>query len=468
MPKLGPQARSKGHERSAPGSSRGGVSSAGSGEHEIGSAPTRVTDLLLFLLPTFAAFGPFIPGIGSFFAFRLAAILVVIVAVSNRRRADPSSMRTPTFALVVIWVFVACVGILAYGPSPYAGSELLSLVAGLSLLLGLALLPLPRRMLMTLLRGWLLSYVIVSGFAVREIFTGLSMSAPASQVATLDGRGVTVAFFNPNNYATYLLYSFLVIGTLWARSENKFVKAAAFVSLTSIPMFILATGSRTAFWVLAVFVVAAILMLLRGRPLLRFGLSLVVVVVAFYAGDYLDENPFEELARYIGTAGYAVDILGLNVPVDQSTYVRWQLVLAGLALTASSPLIGGGVGSFEPYVASSGWESRTLGIISPHNGFAEVLSQYGVIVLFFLLVWLTQMLRVGRRARLSGVRSSRATWIGLILGITSLPVVLTMHSSAIEPSTTWAFLGFLLLLARAEEATELNGSKSSDGISSRL
>ncbi len=418
--------------------------------------PIRFATLIVFCLPTLAAFGPFIPGVGSMFAFRIASILLLLVAVFGARSKRRSLTRRSTIALATVWLFATLISLFIIGPATQAWSELLSLVTGLAALLAISMLPSPRRMLVFFLRGWLLAYVIVSAFALAEVITGTSISASGPVERTIDGWGITVAFFNPNNYATFLLYSFLAIFALWTQVRTAIAKSTCLAALASIPILMTLTNSRTGLWILATFIAASILLFLRSRALLRLALIAVTITISLVVLANMDQTPFEELANYVGSAGYSVDVLGVILPVDSSTYVRWELVLAGASLAAIHPLFGGGPGSFESFVASSGMDGRTLGIISPHNGFMEVLSQYGIFVFVALVVWLGNMLLIGVRLRRVQDRTAAASGTVLILGIVALPFVLTMHSSALEPSTTWLFFVLLLLLARGADA--MNGT----------
>jgi putative inorganic carbon (HCO3(-)) transporter len=414
----------------------------------------RVAGLIVFSLPALAAFGPFIPGLGSMFAFRLASVLLLLIAAFGFRATSRSPLRRATGLLAFVWASASLLTLTFIGPAPQSWSELLSLGTGLCLVIAVTLLHAPRLMLTALLWGWLAAHVVISGLAVVEVASGASISAANSVERTIDGWGVTVTFFNPNNYATFLLYSFLAIFALWGQSSRPSAKFLSLLALASIPVLMTFTNSRTGLWLLALFIAVSILLFLRTRALLRLALVAATIVAALVMLENMDETPFEELASYIGNAGYHIEIFGNSLPVDSSTYVRWELVLAGFALFALYPLFGAGPGSFEGFVASTGLDGRTIGIISPHNGFMEILSQYGIFVFVIFIAWLGRMLVLGVRSRRRPGRAPASEGIVLILGIASLPVVLTMHSSALEPSTSWLFFAFLLLIARSVETKQ--------------
>lgn len=411
----------------------------------------RLTVVLMFLLPMLAAFGPLLPGIGSFFLFRLAALLFFIVAVVTHKKDGRSSLRNLTVTLAVGWFFVATLGLLVSGISSNTWSELLTLVSGLALLLGIVLSPAPRQLLMVFLGGWLFAYFIVSTFALVEIVTGFSLSASYAEERSLDAWGITVMFYNPNNYATFLLFSYLALLVLWGRARTTLTRVLAVCGILSIPLFMAATSSRTGVLILAVFVAVTIFLVIRRNLMLRVVFVLVVIVAVIFVLQNMS-TPNAGLARVVGDLGYAIDLGVIAIPVDVSTFVRWNLVLVGLSLAGANPLLGGGAGSYEDYVTSSGMTSQTLGITNPHNGFIEVLSQYGIVMFALFVIWLLGVLVTGARARRKPDRPARVVWIAILLGIVSLPLVLTMHSSAIDPSTTWVFFGFLLLAARVEES----------------
>lgn len=414
----------------------------------------RLAALTVFSLPMLAAFGPFIPGLGSMFAFRVASILLLLIAVLDFKAGRRSPVRRATGVLAFVWGLVSLFTLAFVGPAPQAWSELLSLGTGLCAVIAATLLRAPRQMLMALLWGWLVAHVVISGLALIELVSGSSISATNSVERTIDGWGVTVTFFNPNNYATFLLYSFLAIFALWAHLRRRAAKVLSVLALVSIPVLTTFTNSRTGLWLLAVFIIISILLFLRTRALFRLGLVAATIVAALVVLENMEETPFDELANYIGNAGYNIDVFGILLPVDSSTYVRWELVLAGFAMFALYPIFGAGPGSFESFVGSAGLDGRTLGIISPHNGLMEILSQYGIFVFVLFIAWLGRMLILGLRSRRRSGRAPAAEGIVLILGIVLLPAVLTMHSSALEPSTSWLFFAFLLLTARSVETRE--------------
>ncbi|WP_341946149.1 O-antigen ligase family protein [Microbacterium sp. LWH11-1.2] len=411
----------------------------------------RVMAAVVYLLPALAAFGPLIPGIGSLFAFRLAAVLLLIVALLSKKGQTRSATRTITLILAVTWLFVTAVGLLVAGPSSNTFSELLSLLTGLAILIAIAIARAPVALLMALLRGWLLAYGVISVYAVIEIVTGFSLSSSYADERALDGWGITVSFYNPNNYATFLLFSYIALVVLWSRSRGRGTRLAAALAIITVPVFMAATNSRTGVLILAVFVLVSIFLALRARPGLMIMFLLLTLVALILVLEGIAQNPFEGYAQYAGTSGYAIEFIGLSIPIDISTFVRWQLVLAGLTLAGSNLALGGGAGSFEDYVDLSGARGQTLGIVNPHNGFIEVLSQYGAIVFVVFIIWLFRMLQMASRARRRPNRFSSGGWMVVAVGIVCLPFILTMHSSAIEPSTTWIYFAMLLLIARSEE-----------------
>lgn len=91
------------------------------------------------------------------------------------------------------------------GESPYANSELVSLLTGLILLLSVLRIGSPRRALNAFLKGWLLAYFATSIVAVREMFFGIRFENYFQQgpAELLDGFGIASVLNNPNNYAFF-------------------------------------------------------------------------------------------------------------------------------------------------------------------------------------------------------------------------------------------------------------------------
>ncbi len=397
--------------------------------------------------------GPFAPGIESLFAFRLLALMLLLSQVFMAIRRPRSAARQMTVLLAITWAAATICALIFLGPVSTGWGELLSLATGLALLIAIALLPEPLSYAKTLLAGWLVGYLIVSAIALVELATGRSISSQVALELALEGWGVSATFFNPNNYATFLLYSFLALFMLWRCAERALVRLLSLASLISVPAFMMLTNSRTGVLLVCVLIVAAALRLLRARPVLASLLAIAILILAAILVNSVAKSPFDEFANYLGGSSFAIHVLGFEVRVDSSTYVRWELILAGIALAATSPLFGAGPGAFEAFMRSGGAGYHTLGIQSPHNGVIEVVSQYGVLVLVALVLWFVTILRVTRSSKRSTHDLLASGWFALRAAVILLPLIVTMHSSAIDPSTTWLFLGLLLCVARAAEGT---------------
>ncbi|KGJ81770.1 hypothetical protein GY21_01460 [Cryobacterium roopkundense] len=411
---------------------------------------------MLMLIPILACFGPTIPLFGPLFAFRVAVIVLFLATVFQRRNApERSALRTVALLLVFVWLLVALLLLLFRGASDFAWAEGVSVFTGALFLLAIAAIRVPLQAQAALLVGWLIAYIGTSMVAVREIFFGIPFQNYYRLQSTnpiLDGFGSASSLGNPNNYALFLVISYpiLCLGAVGAKS--RMLRVGYVMALCSLPVFMLATGSRIGFVTLVfVALLSAIVFLNTRRVVLALGLGFISALAfsEVVRSEFL--SAIQPLALFFAGDSFWFRNVISNISDDNSAMIRVHLLQNGLDFSLETYLTGLGLGGFEARMLSGDAAYPTQGIINPHNGVIEILSQFGVAVFILFLCLLLALWANGWKAVAQNAndRSTRVAGLALVALVGIFPILSTMNSSFLEPSISWLFLAALLLIGLA-------------------
>lgn len=431
-------------------------------------APHRSSGLLLTLvgvLPVLAALGPILPVLGSFYAFRVCVVIFAALCVLAPRVPSQSLVRNKFVLLAAVWAVMAALLMFRVTDMTGASTQVFSLLIGVLLILSLSTMADPERVLVTLTRGWLVSFLITGLVAGWEALSGRHLpnyywGDPTQRL--YDFNLPASVFGNPNNYAFFLVATFplLIIGLTTSASRR--LRVLFGVSASTLPILVFSTGSRVCMTAIAIQVFVVLLFLGKRYVVRSQGVLLLAAacVVAFVP----------VALRLRAQRGFSVSFTGgpaewfteLIAGGPTSAGSRINLTMDGLWMTYSSWMLGVGPGNFQT-VMKSGTAPYPAGyLIDPHNGFIEILAQYGVIVTVLLVLWLGSCLALGWRAArypsLPRQDPLRITGLSLVLTICVLPLTSLSSSSFTGPSSTWMLLATLLVMAVVVERG-LKGSK---------
>ncbi|MFW5411771.1 O-antigen ligase family protein [Aerococcus urinaeequi] len=235
--------------------------------------------------------------------------------------------------------------------------------------------------------GLLTAYLVYSDKALRKVFTLFYLStvihvligffeiltgiyfftANYLNVGWYSSEGWPVSFFyNTNDFATYLLFAFIVIlyfdfDSFKSTYFNQILKKFRPILLIFILLNVIATESRLI-------------------------LATLLLVMIIYG--YLHIKPKYKWLIHIPTFSliFSIVALGLTtfsseifnaITADSSGSSRTTLINSGLALLKESPLLGIGAGNFE-YYSMNFIQFRSGQIFTMHNWWIENLTHYGI------------------------------------------------------------------------------------------
>src|SRR5665647_365435 len=333
--------------------------------------------LLLFALPTTAAFGSLLPGIGAVFGFRLLVIFLGLLAFVTSK--PPTKGIATVFAFrvtAVAWTATCLIWSFFVSDSDAGQRALLSLTIGLFLVYAFINARNPAEVLESIQRGWVAAYVITGALAFREFVTGTHMAnyLPSSDLTVARAsRLVASVFGNPNAYAAFLVttFAFLAYGLL--KSQAWYARCMYIAMILALLVLLLATGSRLCLIAVAVEVVFfAVYAGQDYRKPLAVGVSLVALVlfaVGAGAADSITSRLPGKLAT-VAPSQIVQEVLGGEAETSGSR--RLAVYLDGLWMVGDSAGLGVGPGAFQTVMSSGRPPHDAGGVVDPHNLYLEI------------------------------------------------------------------------------------------------
>lgn len=338
------------------------------------SRPSGVVRLGVFGLPVLASFGSLLTLSGGFFAFRLVAAALIVVAVLRyARRQQWDTGEVFLLAATSIVVLGGAVNLAVSRPwSQDALSEYLAVVLTLCLTLaGRRFQRRDRRLPVVLCRGWVLAGLVASGIALWEVATGQHLQNHLAAAVAQPSAG----FGNPNGLAV-----FLVLASIWGSvvrgvGNGVLWRLAAWTQLVLTPFILWQCGARGA--ILVWLVCCAWLLLRRGfrwrdrlATTLKCGTPLAIALAVIVIVPLL------------------AALVRETAEPESSGNVRLNLTLNGLKLLWRSYGLGTGPGSFEGAMVAMPDALPTGVQVNAHNVWLEFLVQYGVLPFVLIMLWL--------------------------------------------------------------------------------
>jgi hypothetical protein len=365
-------------------------------------------------------------------AFRL--LLGAWIAVGLvKRAAPPVSSQVLMIVLGIVWAVWAVV-LWWTTTTGRSGSEVHSLAYGLLLLLGASLDYGRGRSFRPLVAGWLLALVFAILVGLGQEMFGLEWENGST--LTFE-TGMMSVFNNPNLFAFVLLNAAPLMLVARASSTSVAWRTAYGAAFISTLVFTPLTYS----WIgMGCLVVVAWIMGRRWTRTLLLGLGMIVAWLVL-----------QSATRWLAWS-----------PETMSWTTRVSLCQVGLEFGRASGWVGFGPGSFEVNMIQSGRMWETSGMINPHCGMGEVVSQYGALVLILLITLMARALRIGWQASRVADVGVQTVGRAIVASVAVWPLATTMTSAYLDPIPTWAMLSTLLVLATYAEQITRHGDQCSD------
>lgn len=343
-----------------------------------------------------------------------------------------------------------------------AARSSLGLFVGLFLAYALSSAKDSARTLRMVFAGWIMAFVVTATLGAREIVLGehLPNYLTSTDVANVDLRLIASTFGNPNNYAAFLVTAFPFLVNLVLRSRARTIRSLGISLAAMTCLLMLYTGSRICIFALGLEIL--ILALLGGTRFRKglFGFAIIISLFLLVAGTGLAGSIAPGLPTKLDSATPSrIFDEATGGGSTSSGERRVNLYLDGLWMISDSGGLGVGPGNFEAVMSTADVPYDTGGVLSPHNAYLEIASQYGLLVFGAFLLWAGICFRICWRAARHGGPRARLWGMTAIAAFIGNCVSALASSSYLTGSTNWVFMAtlFLVTVTIEREAIIENG-----------
>ena len=257
----------------------------------------------------------------------------------------------------------------------------------------------------------------------------------------------TGTFWNPNNFAFGLVILSTISVGLFLASRSLLVKIAVGLVLLWTIYMVALTGSRAALFVLPFVIVLYVLLAVTQKA--RFWTILAMLIVLAVGGVALPALYPDQALVF---RDRIQDVVDLFTSGDINRNLRIEL--ARNCVRFCKQTLGFGVGPGQARVWMEGTRQYTItGIGSPHNMWAEMLAEYGLLITipFFIFYarFLARLFRGRRYAAGDRILVGHAT-AAFALMLCIIPAALS-PSSALNEAITWTGFGYIVAVIRRLE-----------------
>lgn len=413
---------------------------------QVRSNTGQLVRLLAVSLPTAAALGSALPGVGPLFGFRIGVLVLGIVALSCPTDRRQGRLAQPVATLAVVWLMVGAVLTVIAADRSAAARTMTSVAMGLVLAMAcLRISAWDRRFMSWIGQGWLLAFAVTSAIALWELATGSHLSGYFISDIRSQGTLPAATFYNPNAYAVFLISAQTMILWSLARTPRLLTRVVLIGASVLCGVLILTTGSRLC---LAAFALLILSSLLLGRTsiwrtvVLAGLMTCGVWVLAPGLTDALNALIPDDILRMSESS-----VLKDLSQSDTSGGRRIELYKTAAWLTWASGGLGVGPGNFGAAILALNPPYATGATLSPHSFASELAAEFGLIVLagFTLL-----MISVARRVlRTPSVDRS----IVIATGVAFLPASLA-NSGYLLSSLMWMFFATMMCMVDDAQRTD--------------
>jgi O-antigen ligase len=280
-----------------------------------------------------------------------------------------------------------------------------------------------------LVGAWVLLALVVSIVGVWQLAThGLHAStqyAYSEQYTKIHRDVRTTAMFEGADMAGFLMsLSVVIVVTRYAIMEKGPWKLFVWCLIPLFMFILVTTISRKSYMATA----AALTYMCLSSPRMRQAILSVVPLVLFAMALIL-AGPFADaiIAR----------LKSFLMPVEQGMPYRWPTWEFGAGLFAKSPFIGHGLGAF--YILAS---QADMHLVFPHNFFLYMLAEFGLVGMFFFVLWCYQLFRSLSKYKVWETEDEACI---LARGLTAGALVIFLHagfrSFSLTDPTFWGYFG---------------------------
>lgn len=326
----------------------------------------------------------------TFYAFRdFLVVGLAFLLINKRIKLYTNKVTKLSFYILVIWLLYAITSITWCLDRTVAYKDIMYLLWAISTFVFLVSLKYKYKDFGNdLVKNWGLVFIVVSVFATWEIYTAKHIVSSFTEILSQIARWRKLNFVpvftfdNPNHFALYTCFSSaLFIGAI---IRKKIIAMSSF--LLAICLFIVhLEEARFGLITIAIYAIIIIIYYQITNSKINLKASLKTFGSLIFTFTFL-------LIGVFGTNDLNIKSKSGNSPPpppvqDHSVFIRKNLIMNGLDFFIESKGLGVGAGNFKTYIQRGKGELDTGTVISPHNWFIEILSQYGILIIALCFLW---------------------------------------------------------------------------------
>lgn len=290
---------------------------------------------------------------------------------------------------------------------------------------------------------WLMIFAIFIPVAFFEVFTGqhLSVSKLASTIHPRLAFLPTTFFYNPNDFATYLVLSLPFILTLIRYNRKILARLIGGLAFFSGVFLLFSTRSRANLFAFLVGLTFWYLFLLEKKAKLNIAVITLLIVALFFGLAPSKAKYFVETVR----SQYESIIYDLTSK-DPSTFsvdIRINLLKNAVVFFKNSYGFGVGAGNSEYYL-SHFQTYNTYGVVQLHNWWLEIFTNYGVFIFVGYILFYLSLLWGLYKSFLSSKDHQRIFCEALLIGLVSFFFAAMSSSTILSFKPQWFYFAFAL------------------------
>lgn len=371
-------------------------------------------------------------GFVNLYAYRLFLLLAFTYLAVTKQISFPHQRPTRWLLYFMFWLLIYGLVSLFWIENQFFAMKQISYIlwGGLTFIVILSLCNKVHDSLRVVKKSWLAAFVILAFFAIYEIGSGVHFSGTFTKnLEQYDSIRSTfnspfATFGNPNDYAAFLVFSLIFFLLRLARPNRIF--PIVFIILTVFIIYY--TRSVISMYAVYWVILAALFLIFfsNKQRILRLQLyftrksfvklkknliplvyiSFLFLFAFFYS---VSSNPIvtpveNGKVKFVEVEKSKLGVRILNEKVSEfyiverettvdptqteSFAVRKNLILNGFDFAKESWFMGIGAGQFEHRILSRKCSYPTMNNPNPHNFFIEVFSQYGVIPVALLGIFM--------------------------------------------------------------------------------
>ncbi|MBV4415854.1 O-antigen ligase family protein [Clostridium tyrobutyricum] len=222
-----------------------------------------------------------------------------------------------------------------------------------------------------------------------------------------------VFFYNPNNYAVFLVMAMTILIVAWLFTKNKFKKRLYIVLYFISQINLIFTRSRTSWITIFAVIIFMILFYCLSKNKDKFNIIKLVSTAVVTLGIFVGLSFIPNMQPFYGKITGSTLLSKLNIAnykyqpdledqkllelgkkgSDNERYTLMYDVVHGVI--SEKHYLGFGAGNIEKYVEKM---NNTFGVLNVHSFWVEMLGDFGIAIFLYIIYIYISMIRDGLKA----------------------------------------------------------------------